>query len=154
MPQPLQFRYSINSALLGMLLPLIFMTITFNNLRYSYLSHYNFTLIFIAVADLLFISYSVFILIKRFIPAAQGQIALELNEQGINDYIRNIVIDWSYVDNLALEYGRNAAKLIVSLNSETEYGTEVVIRLRWIQGRDQEIFDEAYAYFERMNAIK
>ena len=154
MLQPLQFRYSINSALLGMLLPLVFMTITFNNLRYSYLSHYNFTWIFIAVADLLFISYSVFILIKRFIPAAQGHIALELNEQGINDYIRNIVIDWSYVDNLALEYGRNAAKLIVSLNSETEYGTEVVIRLRWIQGRDQEIFDEAYAYFERVNAIK
>ena len=154
MPQPLQFRYSINSALFGMALPLVFIAITAGNLRYSYLLRHDFTWMLIAFTDLIFISYSVFILVKRFIPAVRGHIALELNEQGINDYIRNIVIDWSYVDDLSLEYGRNAAKLIVSLNSETEYGTEVVIRLRWIQGRDQEIFDEAYAYFERVNAIK
>jgi len=150
MSEPLQFRYSINSALLGMALPFVFVAITFNNLRYSYLAHYGFSWILLAMGDLLFISYSVFILIKRLIPALQGQVVLELNEQGINDYLRNIVIDWSYVEDLKLEYGRNSAKLIISLKHETEYGTEVVVRLRWVKGKDQEIFDEVYAYFERV----
>jgi len=153
MPQPIQLRYSVNSALLGIALPLVFIAITFNNLCYSYLNQNNINWMLIAGADLLLLSYMAFVVIKRLIPALQGQVALELNEKGINDYVHNIAIEWSYVKDLELEYGRNAAKLIVDLKHETEYGTQVVIRLRWVKGKDSEIFDEAYTYFEEVKGL-
>ena len=153
MQEPLRFRYSINSALLGILLPLIFAAITYNNLAASYQYHLILGILIIVTCDLLFLSYLVFILIKRLIPALQSKTALELNEKGIVDCIRNILIEWSYVQDLAHEYGRNSSKIIVKLKHETEYGSEVVIRLRWVKGKDRKIFDEAYAYFEEVKRV-
>jgi hypothetical protein len=153
MPQPLRFKYSINSALLGILMPLVFGAITWKNLMASYQYHVILGILVIITCDLIFLSYLVFVFAKRLLPAFQGKTALELNEQGITDYIRNIVIEWSYVQDLAHEYGRNSSKLIVKLNQETEYGTEIVIRLRWIRGKDRKIFDGTYAYFREINSL-
>jgi hypothetical protein len=148
MAQPLRFKYSINSALLGILMPLVFGAITWNNLAASFQYHLMLGILIIITCDLIFLSYLVFVFAKRLLPAFQGKTALELNEQGITDYIRNIMIEWSDVRDLAHEYGRNSSKIIVKLKHETEYGTEVVIRLRWIKGKDRKIFDEAYDYFK------
>jgi hypothetical protein len=134
-------------------MPLVFGAITWRNLVASYQYHVILGILIIVTCDLIFLSYLFFAFTKRFIPALQGKTALELNEQGITDYIRNIVIEWSYVQDLAHEYGRNASKIIVKLKHETEYGTEVVIRLRWVKGKDREIFEAVYNYFKETNRL-
>jgi len=153
MPAPLRYRYSLASALLGIALPLVFFGITYFNLRDALLVHNNLAVGLIVFADLVFLGLLGFVLIKRLTPALQGKIALELNEQGIIDYTRNIVIEWSYVKDLDHEIGRNSSRIIIKLRHETEYGSEVVIRQRWIKGKDRQMFDEVYNYFEEMTAL-
>ena len=153
MPEPIQFTYSKNSALLGIILPLVFFAITFNNLRYSFQYNYIVSLVIIGLADLLFLSMLVLILIKRLIPALRNEVALELNEEGITDYIRKIVIEWSDVKSISQEYGRSFSKMVIDLKHETDYGSQIAISLRWVTGRDQEICQAASDYFEEMRRL-
>lgn len=153
MTESIQYPYSKNSALLGVGLPLIFFAITFNNLRYSYINGYILSWMIIVVADLVFLALLLFVLIKRLIPALKNEIALELNEEGIVDYIRNIVIEWGDVREINLEMGRNSSKMVIDLKEETDYGKQIAIPLRWVAGKDLEICETTQAYFEEMTRL-
>jgi hypothetical protein len=153
MHEIIQYPYSKNSAISGVLLPLIFFAITFKNLYYSYLSGYTINWLVIAFADLIFFSLFVFVLIKRLIPALRNQVALELNEHGITDFTRNIVIEWTDVKALNMERGRSSSKMVVDLKEETDYGKQIAISLRWITGKDLEICETTQAYFEEMTRL-
>jgi hypothetical protein len=153
MHETIRYPYSKNSAILGVLLPLIFFAITFNNLYYSYLSGYTINWLVIAFADLVFLSLFVFVLIKRLTPALRKEVALELNSQGITDYTRNIVIEWGEVKNISMERGRSSSKMVVDLKEETDYGKQIAISLRWIAGKDLEICQTTQAYFEEMTRL-
>jgi hypothetical protein len=153
MTETIQYPYSKNSALLGVLLPLIFFAITFNNFRYSFLQGYVLSWVIIAIADFIFLALFTFILIKRLIPALRGEVALELNEEGITDYTRNIVIEWSDVKNIDMQLGRNFSKMIIDLKEETDYGNQIAISLRWVTGKDLEICETTQAYFEEMTKL-
>src|ERR1700748_1720133 len=152
MAETIQYPYSKNSALLGTILPLIFFAITFNNLRYSFLGGYTLTWIIISLADLVFLLFLIYILIKRLIPALRNEVALELNEQGINDFTRNIIIEWADVKNIGMQYGRSYSKMVIDLKHDTDYCTQVAISLRWIAGKDLEICQTTQAYLEEMTA--
>ena len=134
-------------------LPLIFFAITFNNLRLSFMGGYILSCVILSLADLVFLTFLIFILIKRLIPALRNEVALELNEQGITDYTRNIVIEWPDVKDINLERGRNFSKMVIDLKEETDYGKQIAISLRWIAGKDYEICETAMAYFEEMSGI-
>src|SRR4051812_38531378 len=95
MSETIQYPYSKASGFFGVLVPLVFFGITFNNLRYSYLSGFKLSWMLIAFADLIFLSLLLYMLFQRLIPALQNKIALKLSEDGITDHIRNIVIEWS-----------------------------------------------------------
>jgi hypothetical protein len=153
MTETIDFPYSKNYALLGVLLPLVFLAITFNNLRYSFIGGYTLSWIILAFANLIFLALLIYILVTRLIPALKNRVALELNEEGINDYIRNIVIEWADVKDINLESGRNSAKMVIDLKQETEYGTQIAIPLRWIAGKDLEICETTVAYFEEMTRL-
>jgi hypothetical protein len=153
MHETIQYPYSKNSAILGVLLPLIFFAITFSNLYYSYLSGYTINWLVIAFADLVFFSLFVFVLIKRLIPALRNEVALELNEQGITDFTRNIVIEWADVKAINMERGRSSSKMVVDLKEETDYGKQIAISLRWVAGKDLEICQTTQAYFEEMTRL-
>lgn len=153
MTEPIQYPYSKNAALLGLVLPLIFFAITFNNLRYSFLSGLILSGVLIAAADLVFLVLFIFILIKRMLPALKNEIALELNEGGITDFTRNIVIEWPDVRNIDMQLGRNSSKMIIDLKQETDYGTQIAISLRWIAGKDLEICETTQAFFEDMTRL-
>lgn len=100
----------------------------------------------------LFSVMSVFILallvLKRLIPAIKGDIALALDEQGINDYIRDVSIEWKDIKAISLMRGRSAAVLKVDLKFESDYGSSLSIPLRWVTGNDDDIYDTVLAYFE------
>lgn len=153
MAETIEYPYSKNSAILGVVLPLIFFGITFNNLQYSFVNHFTISLILISFADLVFFSLFFFILFKRLIPALRNQVALELNEEGITDYLRNIVIEWADVKDINLERGRNFSKMIIDLKHETDYGSQIAISLRWVQGKDLEICETTMAYFEEVTSL-
>ncbi len=153
MLETIQFPYSKNAALFGVLLPLVFFAITFNNLRYSYLGGYTVSWMIIAFADLIFLLLFLFVLIKRLIPSFRNEIALELNEEGITDYVRNIVIEWADVKDINMERGRNFSKMVIDLKEETEYGNQIAISLRWVEGKDLEICETTMAYFEEITGL-
>ena len=153
MTEPIQFYYSKNSAFFGVALPLIFFVITFKNLRYSYLNDYTLSWIIIAIADLVFFSLFTFVLLKRLTPALRNDVALELSKEGISDYIRNIVIEWADVKDINMEQGRNFSKMVIDLKQETDYGKQIAISLRWIEGKDLDICETTMAYFEEMMSL-
>ena len=153
MAETIQYHYSKNSAFLGVGLPLVFFAITFNNLRYSFLGGYTVSWIILTIADLIFLSLFFFILIKRLIPALRNDIALELSEEGIIDYTRNIVIEWPDVKNIDMQMGRTSSKMLIDLKQETDYGQQIAISLRWVEGKDLEICETTQAYFEEMTKL-
>jgi hypothetical protein len=154
MTEPIEFPYSKNSAVLGILLPIIFFAITFNNLRVAWVVGNFLAVAIICLADAVFLVFFVFILIKRLIPALSNQVALELNEDGITDYQRNIVIGWADVKDISQEFGRSFSKMVVDLKHETDYGSQIAISLRWVAGKDKEICETTMAYFEEMTGLQ
>lgn len=86
---------------------------------------------------------------KRLIPALKGDIALELDEEGISDYIRDVSISWPDIGQISIKSGRSASTLQIDLKWESDYGTQIAIPLRWVKGKDREIYETALAYFEQ-----
>ena len=89
----------------------------------------------------------------RLIPALKGEIALELDENGVKDYIRKIVIDWKDVEDIYLRPARTASMLVFELKFESDFGKQVSVLLRWVEGRDSDIFDTVVAYFDEAEGI-
>ncbi|MGZ3765399.1 MAG: hypothetical protein ACXVA2_12090 [Mucilaginibacter sp.] len=154
MTETIQYPYSKSSASLGVALPLVFFGITFNNFRYAFQGGLTVSWMIIAVADLIFLSFLVFILLKRLIPALSNQIALEFSEAGILDHIRNILIPWRDIKDINIERGRSFSKMVISLKEETDYGQQIAISLRWVKGKDLEICETAQAYYEEMTSLE
>jgi hypothetical protein len=153
MTETIQYPYSKNTATFGLMLPLVFFIITFNNLRYAYANGFIFSWLIISLADLIFLAQFIYIFLKRFLPAVRNQVALELSEDGITDFTRNIVIEWAFVKNIDMQLGRNFSKMIIDLKQETDYGTQIAISLRWVAGRDIDICNTTQAYFEEMTSL-
>lgn len=98
---------------------------------------------------LMFIAIILLLVIKRLIPALRGEVALELNEQGIVDYIRNVTIDWKDIQEITLRRGRSASTMQVVIKWESDYGKQLSIPLRWIKGKDDDIYNAVLYYFEQ-----
>lgn len=86
---------------------------------------------------------------KRLIPAINGDIALQLDDEGISDYIRGISIDWKDIKEINLVRGRSASMMQIDLKFESDYGSRLSIPLRWVKGKDDEIYETTLAYFEQ-----
>lgn len=90
----------------------------------------------------------ILLVVKRLIPALKGDVALELNEEGIIDYVRNIVINWQDIKDIDLQPGRSSSTIVVEMQWESDYGQRISISLRWIKGKDADIFETMRSYFE------
>src|SRR3954463_195364 len=94
MYETIKYPYNINAALTRMAVPLIFLIITASNFKTAYLAGITASWLIIATADLIFIAQTIFIFINRLLPALKKNAALELNPEGIADYIRKVEISW------------------------------------------------------------
>jgi hypothetical protein len=141
-----QYRYSLNFSLGTILLMLILMWLLFSNARAA-----NSTISWAVygICALLFISLLSLLVIKRLIPALKGDIALELDAEDISDYIRDISVNWIDIEDISLIPGRSASMLRIDLKWESEYGKQINLPLRWVKGKDTDIYDMALAYFNR-----
>jgi hypothetical protein len=43
--------------------------------------------------------------------------------------------------------------MVIDLKEETEYGKQIAISLRWVEGKDLEICETTMAYFEEMTGL-
>jgi len=145
MKETTRYPYSINFSVATIALMLILMLLLLSNVIREN-SSIAWTVYGLCV--LIFISLVTLLVAKRLVPALKSEIALELNEQGIVDYIRNVTIDWKDIESISLRRGRSASTMRVVIKWESDYGKEISIPLRWIRGKDNDIYKNVQAYFE------
>jgi hypothetical protein len=143
---PYSLKFSIGTIFLMIVMMLLLLANTIGaNSKLGWIIYGIFSLMFLLMAALL--------ISKRLIPAIKGNIALQLDDEGISDYIRDVSIDWKDIKDINLVGGRSAAIMQVNLKFESDYGSQVNIPLRWVRGKDEEIYDTTMAYFEQSSEI-
>jgi hypothetical protein len=141
-----QYRYSLNFSLGTILLMVILMWLLFSNARGA---NSAISWAVYGICSLLFFLLLTLLVIKRLIPALKGDVALELDAEGVSDYIRDISVNWTDIEDISLIPGRSASMLRIDLKWESEYGKQINLPLRWVKGKDAEIYDMVLAYFNR-----
>jgi len=146
MTEPLLYPYSIKNSIATVLMMVVLMTLIFSNI-----AAINSVMIWIVygISTVVFLLLITLLIIKRLIPALKGDIALEVSNEGIVDYIRNVSIAWDDIKEISLIRGRSASTMRVDLKWESDYGNQIAIPLRWVKGKDTEIFNTVLACFER-----
>ena len=147
--EPIKYPYSLNYSLATFVVMLVLMLMLFSNVAAS---HSNTAWMIYGVFVLVFVAISVLLIVKRLLPAAQGQTALELNETCIIDYLRNITVDWKDVKSIELIRGRSSSLIQLNLKWVSDYGSEIAIPLRFVKGKDEEIYSQVQAYLEEFGS--
>jgi len=140
-----KYLYSINFSI-GTLLVILLWQLMLLSVTIKSNSFFGWVIFGVLSAGMIVMLY--LIAAKRLFPALKGEIALELNEEVLIDYIRNVTINWKDINDIKLTKGRSAATLIINLKWESDYGQQIAIPLRWVKGKDTDIYDTALAYFE------
>jgi hypothetical protein len=121
-------------------------------------------------ADFLLAVLIVIILVKYFIPAIKGDIALELNKNCLVDKVRNVTVDWDNVqavrlvtfsrsftkgiavdliDKRAFMSQKNSWQKLLGQMNTFSFGTPVIIPLQYITGDNSKIVKTVQDYFEK-----
>jgi len=153
-PEAIQFPYSkksgyAGSALLIVLILLLLKTAITNFLAHDILGGSIFAVFILFIAFLLGL-----LIFTRLIPAFKGEVALKLDEDGVKDYIRNIILDWKDIEDIGLKPGRSSAMLVFELKFDSDFGKQVFVSLRWVDGKDQEIYKMVLDYFDAAEGIE
>ncbi|HZY36424.1 MAG TPA: STM3941 family protein [Mucilaginibacter sp.] len=145
MTEPAQYRYSLKFSVATLAVMIVLMIIVFRNVW-----GYQTDLVWIVVGfcTLVFMTLSAVIIMKRLVPAIKGNVALQVDDEGISDFVKEISIEWKDVKEIHLVPGRSASIIRVDLKWETNYGSQIAIYLRWVRGKDGEIYDTVMAHFE------
>jgi hypothetical protein len=149
MIEPVQYPYSLKFSLGTLAVIIILMLIVFRNIGGN---NITFVYIIYGFISLVFISLTTVLVLKRLIPALKGNIALQLDEEGISDYVKEVSINWKDIKEIHLVRGRSASIMRVDLKWESDYGNQIAIYLRWVKGDDKEIFEKTQAWFEQQSA--
>ena len=110
------------------------------------------------------------VVLKYLIPALKGKVAIELNDQGIVDNIRNATVHWKNIEQIRLVtfkqfYGRGIAidlisdkaylvdkgswrKIFLKMN-DWSFRTPLVIPLQFFTGDNSKIFETIESYFNK-----
>lgn len=106
---------------------------------------------------------------KYLIPALRGEIALELNNEGIIDYIKNRKFYWKEINSIDLLWLKNGAFIEISLIDErTKRGSlkyylrmtfkyfysYTLIPLFFIEGNNVNIFQQCLKYFYNLKKYR
>jgi hypothetical protein len=151
MYEPTKYQYSLKFSIGTLVLMLLMMLILLNNVMAT---NNAVAWIIFGVFSAFFISMVSLLVSKRLIPAIKGNIALELTDTTLIDYIRNITIDWKDIKDIELVRGRSASTILIDLKWESDYGSQIAIPLRWVKGKDDDIYDMVIAYFEQEPGIE
>lgn len=153
-PEVIQIPYSKKSGYAGLAVLLILMLFLLKTAVTNYLVH-DILGTSVFGAFVLFLLFVMGLLIlTRLIPAFKGEVALELDENGVKDYIRNIILEWKDIEDIGLRPGRSTAMLVFELKFDSDFGKQVFVSLRWVEGKDQDIFKTVLNYFDAAEGIE
>ena len=163
----MQFRYSksfpFSTTILLSILLAIFLNRTFHLQDMTSIE-------IISLSDIFLFSLIIYIAFKYLLPAHREKIALELNEQGIVDGVRQRTIHWDTIQNVRLVrlYGVITPGIAIDLTNKNHflsgrpffqrmlgrlidysYRTPIVIPLQYISGDSLQIFESVKGYFVR-----
>ncbi|MFI5139681.1 MAG: hypothetical protein ACHQIM_17805 [Sphingobacteriales bacterium] len=144
--EPTQYPYSLKFSIGGIVLMLVVMLLMLLN---TMASNTLAAWVVFGLFSLFFLFMVSMLTVKRLIPAINGDIALRLDDEGISDYIRDVSIYWKDIKEIKLVQGRSASTMQIDLKFESDYGSSVAIPLRWVKGKDDEIYETTLAYFEQ-----
>jgi len=153
MAEVIQFPYSKKSGYAGIAVLVVFISLLLITCIKNYNAHDLLGTIVFGFFVALLLAVLGLMIFTRLIPALKGEIALELDENGVKDYIRNIILDWKDVEDIGLKPGRSSAMLIFELKFESDFGSRVAVSLRWVEGVDNEIYNTVLAYFDEAEGI-
>jgi hypothetical protein len=147
--EPVYYPYSLKFSIGAIVLMIILMLMLLSNVMAAdstlgWAIYGFFSLVFLFLITML--------ITRRLIPALKGSIALQLDEEGISDYIRDVSIGWKDIKAISLVRGRSASTMQIDLKFESDYGSQVTIPLRWVKGKDDEIYETTLTYFEQAPA--
>ena len=145
MPQNVQYRYSLNFSIATILLMWIFMMLIFSNANSAGGIG---QMVIYGVCSFIFLLILVLLVLKRLVPALKGDVALALDDESISDYIRDISVNWGDIKQISLIQGRSAS-IMLNLKWDSDYGKQINIPLRWVKGKDAEIYETVMSYFKR-----
>jgi len=143
--EPAQYSYSLKFSLGTLLVLVVLLLILLNS---AVVNSIELIWLLYGFIGLVFVSLGAVLVVKRLIPALKGDVALQLDDEGISDFVKDVSIRWADIQDISLIEGRTAAIIRVDLKWETEYGSQIGIYLRWVKGKDQEIYENTLAYFE------
>jgi hypothetical protein len=150
MNEPRKYQYSLNYSLASFLVMLVLMLLLLTNVLRS---HSTAAWIIYGIFVALFITIGGLLVVKRLIPAIKGNPALELNETCLIDYIRNITVNWTDIKEISLIRGKSSSIILVNLKWVSDHGSEIAIPLRFVKGKDNEIYSEVKAYFANAGTV-
>ncbi len=166
MQDTIQFKYNKGFAYISgtglLLLNLWLIIMTYNDTRPADIKDklylFDGALIIILIA----------FVVKLFIPAIKGQVALELNSEGIFDNVRHRYSSWDNVKDIKWQNFKNSSGMAIYLIDKSLfiydmsflqktlyytfgwwYNTPFLILFQYIDGDNKEIFQTVTAYFER-----
>jgi len=145
-----EYPYSLKFSLGSIFLMVLLMLLLFRNVV---ITNTTITWVVFGVCLIIFIFLIGLLVIKRLIPALKGEISLGLNNEVLIDYIRNIIIDWKDIKGIKLIRGRSASTLRIDLKWESEYGTQIDIPLRWVKGKDGDIYNTVMSYLDQNEIV-
>jgi hypothetical protein len=134
MRETIQYPYSKKSGFAGLAIMLVFILLLGRTWAMSYLVHDVPGMVIFGIFILVILIIMGIMIYARLIPALKGEVALELDNDGVKDYIRNIILDWKDVEDIGLRPGRSSAMLIFELKFDSDFGKRVAVGLRWVEG--------------------
>ena len=154
MPQEVvKFAYSKKSGYAALGVLVIFILLLLKTCITNYLHHDIAGTVIFSIFILLIAALLGLMIVTRLMPALRGEIALELDEHGLKDYIRNLSLDWKDLEDIGLKPGRSSAMLVCELKFDSDFGKQVMVSLRWVDGKDSEIYNTVLAYFDDVEGI-
>lgn len=91
----------------------------------------------------------IWLLVKQLIPALRGAIALEINSTEIVSYVEGVTIEWKDIKSIEYDAATYSSNLNIKLKWETDHGSKIRIKLQYVAGDDQKIYETAMDYLNR-----
>ena len=99
------------------------------------------------IVPLFFLSIGLWVLVKKLFPALRGDIALEINSLGIVSYDEDVTIEWSDIKSIDYDSGGTSPSLTINFKQETDHGNRIRIKLLYVAGDGQDIYETAMSLF-------
>lgn len=145
------FLYSKRNSIVTIIVMLVLGVLFISNIYKAYNNNDKPDLIVFAALVILLVFVLVIVVAKRLLPALRNEVILEFNETELIDYLRNITVNWSDIELIGFRRTRSSSMMVLRLKWESDYGKDITVSLRWVEGKDNDIYSTALSYLNRFS---